>query len=66
MTGPRVAFPGFPPMPPQPELVPRAVNAAIFHAAENAYDNNPNVLNDFLALGLHVLQGRALWTSVLP
>lgn len=64
VTGRRVPFPGMPPMAAQPELAPRAIAGALFHAAALVPENRAGPIQpEFVALGLHVLEGRHLWDS---
>jgi len=60
VTEPRVVFPGTPPVPAQPELLPKAVSAAVQLAAVNM----PEARAEFVALGVGILQGRHMWDSI--
>jgi hypothetical protein len=65
LMGSRIAYPGTPPIPPDPKLAARMVNGAVQGMAARAKGKpRAQVQREFVSLGIHVLQGRYLWNAV--
>lgn len=65
LMGSRPAYPGGPPLKPDPKLAARMVNGAVQGMAAQVQGKfRAQVQRGFAALGIHVLHGRYLWNAV--